>query len=64
VIEARGLSSAGSAANSAIAHVGLGAGSAPGDWVTMSVPSDGSYGIPKVSSTVFRLSAVTGNTKS
>jgi malate dehydrogenase len=48
VIEARGLSSAGSAANSAIAHVrDWVLGSAPGDWVTMSVPSDGSYGIPE-----------------
>ena len=48
VIEARGLSSAGSAANSAIAHVhDWMLQSPPGDWVTMSVPSDGSYGIPE-----------------
>jgi malate dehydrogenase len=48
VIEARGLSSAGSAANSAISHVrDWMLQSASGDWVTMSVPSDGSYGIPE-----------------
>ena len=47
VIEARGLSSAGSAANSAIAHVhDWILGSRDNDWVTMSVASDGSYGIP------------------
>ncbi len=47
VIEARGLSSAASAANSAIAHVhDWMLGSHHNDWVTMSVPSDGSYGIP------------------
>jgi malate dehydrogenase len=47
VIEARGLSSAASAANAAIGHVHdwvLGTG---GEWVTMGVPSDGSYGIPQ-----------------
>jgi len=46
IIEARGLSSAASAANAAINHVHdwvLGAD----DWVTMGVPSDGSYGIPE-----------------
>jgi malate dehydrogenase len=48
VIEARGLSSAASAANSAIAHIhDWMLQSPPGDWVTMSVPSDGSYGIPE-----------------
>jgi malate dehydrogenase len=47
IIEARGLSSAASAANAAIDHVHdwvLGSG---GKWVTMGVPSDGSYGIPE-----------------
>lgn len=47
VIEARGLSSAASAANAAIEHIRdwvLGTG---GRWVTMGVPSDGSYGIPQ-----------------
>lgn len=47
VIEARGLSSAASAANSAIAHMhDWLLDTRPDDWVTMSVPSDGSYGIP------------------
>ena len=48
IIEARGLSSAASAANAAIDHVRTWvSGSADGDWVTMGVPSDGSYGIPE-----------------
>jgi malate dehydrogenase len=46
IIEARGLSSAASAANAAIDHIRDWAlGSREGDWVTMGVPSDGSYGI-------------------
>jgi len=47
IIEARGLSSAASAASAAIDHIRdwvLGTG---GRWVTMGVPSDGSYGIPE-----------------
>ncbi len=47
IIEARGLSSAASAANAAIDHMhdwALGTG---GKWTTMGIPSDGSYGIPK-----------------
>ena len=47
IIEARGLSSAASAANAAIDHMhdwALGTG---GKWVTMGVPSNGEYGIPK-----------------
>jgi malate dehydrogenase len=47
IIEARGLSSAASAANAAIDHMHdwiLGTG---GKWVTMGIPSDGSYGIPE-----------------
>jgi malate dehydrogenase len=48
IIEARGLSSAASAANAAIGHVrDWIAGSRDGDWLTMGVPSDGSYGIPE-----------------
>ena len=48
VIETRGLSSAASAANAAIGHVREWVlGSPENDWVTMSVPSDGSYGIPE-----------------
>ncbi|MBZ0118848.1 MAG: malate dehydrogenase [Sandaracinaceae bacterium] len=46
IIEARGLSSAASAASSAIDHVrDWWHGTAPGDWVSMAVCSDGSYGI-------------------
>jgi malate dehydrogenase len=46
VIAARGLSSAASAANAAIDHVrDWVLGTRPGDWVSMGIPSDGSYGI-------------------
>jgi malate dehydrogenase len=48
IIEARGASSAASAANAAIDHVhDWVLGTPEGDWVSMSVPSDGSYGIPE-----------------
>jgi malate dehydrogenase len=48
IIEARGLSSAASAANAAIAHVhDWLLGTPEGDWVSMGIPSDGSYGIPE-----------------
>lgn len=48
VIEARGLSSAASAANAAIDHMRDWAlGTSKGTWVSMGVPSDGSYGIPE-----------------
>jgi malate dehydrogenase len=48
IIEARGLSSAASAANAAIEHIrDWVLGTPAGDWVTMGVPSDGSYGIPE-----------------
>ncbi len=48
IIEARGLSSAASAANAAIAHVRTWVdGTPPGDWVSMGIPSDGSYGVPE-----------------
>src|SRR4051794_27406170 len=48
IIEARGLSSAASAANAAIDHVHTWVtGTAEGDWVSMAIPSDGSYGIPE-----------------
>ncbi|HEX9968666.1 MAG TPA: malate dehydrogenase [Acidimicrobiales bacterium] len=48
IIEARGASSAASAANAAIDHVHDWAlGTADGDWVSMAVPSDGSYGVPE-----------------
>ena len=48
IIEARGSSSAASAANAALDHVRDWAlGTAAGDWVSMAVPSDGSYGVPE-----------------
>ncbi len=47
IIEARGLSSAASAANAAIDHMRDWALGTHGKWVTMGVPSDGSYGIPE-----------------
>ncbi|HVF65499.1 MAG TPA: malate dehydrogenase [Casimicrobiaceae bacterium] len=47
VIEARGLSSAASAANAAIDHVRDWLAGSDGRWVTMGIPSDGSYGIPR-----------------
>ena len=46
IIEARGLSSAASAANAAIDHIRNWVLGTSGKWVTMGVPSDGSYGIP------------------
>jgi malate dehydrogenase len=46
VIEARGASSAASAANAAVDHVrDWVLGTAEGDWVSMGIPSDGSYGV-------------------
>jgi malate dehydrogenase len=48
IIEARGLSSAASAANAAMDHVrDWVQGTRAGNWVSMGVPSDGSYGIPE-----------------
>ena len=48
IIKARGASSAASAASAAIDHVrDWFRGSATGDWLSMAVPSDGSYGIPE-----------------
>jgi len=48
IIEARGLSSAASAANAAISHVRDWAiGTPEGDWVSMAIPSDGSYDVPE-----------------
>jgi malate dehydrogenase len=47
IIEARGLSSAASAANAAIDHIHDWVLGTNGKWVTMGIPSDGSYGIPK-----------------
>ena len=48
IIKARGLSSAASAANAAIDHMNSWAlGTPEGDWVSMAIPSDGSYGAPE-----------------
>ena len=48
IIEARGLSSAASAANGIVCHMrDWILGTPDGDWVTMGIPSDGSYGIPE-----------------
>jgi malate dehydrogenase len=48
VIDARGASSAASAANAAIDHIRTWhLGTPEGDWVSMAVPSDGSYGVPE-----------------
>jgi len=47
IIGARGSSSAASAASAAVDHMhGWLHGTLPGDWVSMAIPSDGSYGIP------------------
>ena len=48
IIDARGLSSAASAANAAIDHIRDWVhGTRAGNWVSMGIPSDGSYGIPE-----------------
>ncbi|GGT16897.1 MULTISPECIES: malate dehydrogenase [Streptomyces] len=48
IIEARGASSAASAANAAIDHIHTWVnGTAAGDWTSMGIPSDGSYGVPE-----------------
>jgi malate dehydrogenase len=61
IIEARGLSSAASAANAAIDHIRDWALGSNGHWVTMGVPSDGSYGIPE--GIVYGFPVVTANGK-
>jgi malate dehydrogenase len=47
IIEARGVSSAASAANAAIDHIRDWVSGTNGKWATMGIPSDGSYGIPE-----------------
>ncbi|HCH23112.1 MAG TPA: malate dehydrogenase [Oceanospirillaceae bacterium] len=47
IIKARGASSAASAANAAIDHMRLWAAGTNGEWTSMGIPSDGSYGIPE-----------------
>jgi malate dehydrogenase len=62
VIEARGASSAASAANAAIDHVrNWTLGTPAGDWVSMSVPSDGSYGVPEGIISSFPCTCVDGD---
>jgi malate dehydrogenase len=47
IIDARGASSAASAANAAVDHIrSWSLGTAAGDWVSMAIPSDGSHGVP------------------
>ena len=59
IIEARGLSSAASAANAAIDHMRDWALGSNGKWVTMGIASDGQYGIPK--DTMFGFPVITAN---
>jgi malate dehydrogenase len=59
IIEARGLSSAASAANAAIDHIRDWVLGSNGEWVTMGIPSDGSYGIP--AGIVFGVPVITAN---
>jgi malate dehydrogenase len=48
IIKARGASSAASAANAAVGHIrSWSLGTPEGDWVSMGIPSDGSYGVPE-----------------
>jgi malate dehydrogenase len=48
IIDARGASSAASAANAAVDHIrSWSLGTNSGDWVSMAIPSDGSYGVPE-----------------
>ncbi|MBI3542085.1 MAG: malate dehydrogenase [Deltaproteobacteria bacterium] len=59
IIEARGQSSAASAANAAIDHMHDWWLGTKGEWVTMGIPSDGSYGVPK--DTIFGMPVTTEN---
>ena len=62
IIKARGLSSAASAANAAVDHVRSWVlGTADGDWVSMGVVSDGSYGAPEGIITSFPCTAKDGS---
>ncbi len=63
IIEARGLSSAASAANAAIDHMRDWALGTNGEWVTMGVPSNGEYGIPKDVMFGFPVTAAGGDYK-
>jgi malate dehydrogenase len=61
IIEARGLSSAASAANAAIDHVRDWVMGTNGRWVTMGIPSDGSYRIPEGIMYGFPVTCANGN---
>ncbi len=61
IIEARGVSSAASAANAAIDHMRDWTLGSNGKWVTMGIPSDGSYGIPE--GTMYGVPVTTANGK-
>ncbi|GAA0391815.1 malate dehydrogenase [Acrocarpospora corrugata] len=61
IIEARGASSAASAANAAIDHVHTWVnGTAPGDWTSAAIVSDGSYGVPEGLISSFPVTAANG----
>lgn len=61
IIEVRGGSSAASAANAAIEHMRLWVQGTPeGDWTSMAVPSDGSYGVPEGIVSSFPVTASNG----
>ena len=61
VIKARGSSSAASAANAALEHIRSWVQGTPvGDWVSMAVPSDGSYGVPEGLISSFPCTCVNG----
>jgi len=61
IIEARGLSSAASAASAAVDHVhDWVLGTPEGDWVSMAIPSDGSYGVPEGLMSSFPLTCYNG----
>ena len=62
VIKARGSSSAASAANAALEHIRSWVQGTPeGDWVSMAVPSDGSYGVPEGLISSFPCTCVNGD---
>lgn len=62
IIEARGLSSAASAASAAVDHVRDWFGGTPkGDWVSMAIASDGSYGVPEGLISSFPVTCGNGN---
>jgi malate dehydrogenase len=61
IIKARGASSAASAANAAIDHIrDWTLGTPAGDWVSMAIPSDGSYGVPEGLISSFPVTCIDG----